>query len=89
LVSHPKGGTFIEVVWERSAEENIWSYRDGEKYVMGSFIIASYPMGTRDSFLGGGGWCEADHTPPSSAEVNNAWSYTFTPPMRFHGVIFS
>jgi hypothetical protein len=29
---------------------------------------------------------ESDHSPPSSAEVENAWSYTSTPPMRFHGV---
>jgi hypothetical protein len=26
---------------------------------------------------------EADHSPPSSAEVKNAWSYTFTPPYVF------
>jgi hypothetical protein len=42
---------------------------------------ASYPMRTRGSFPGGkaaGG--EADHSPPSSAEVKNAWSYTSTPP---------
>jgi hypothetical protein len=37
--------------------------------------IASYPMGTRGSFPGG----KADHTPPSSAEAKNAWSYTSTP----------
>jgi hypothetical protein len=30
---------------------------------------------------------EADHSPPSSAEVKNAWSYTFTPPIRLHGVV--
>jgi hypothetical protein len=30
---------------------------------------------------------EADHSPPSGAEVNNAWSYTSTPPMRLHGVV--
>jgi hypothetical protein len=35
---------------------------------------ASYPMRTRGSFPGG----EADHSPPSSAEVKNAWSYTST-----------
>jgi hypothetical protein len=28
---------------------------------------------------------EADHSPPSSAEVKNAWSYTSTPPVRLHG----
>jgi hypothetical protein len=32
---------------------------------------------------------EADHSPPSSAEVKNAWSYTSTPPIRLHGVMLS
>jgi hypothetical protein len=42
---------------------------------------ASYPMGTGDLSLGVK-WpvCEADHSPPSSAEVKNAWSYTSTLP---------
>jgi hypothetical protein len=31
---------------------------------------------------------EADHSPPSSAEVKNAWSYTSTP-IRLHGVVLS
>jgi hypothetical protein len=31
--------------------------------------------------------CEADHSPPSSDEVKNAWSYTSTPPIRLHGVV--
>jgi hypothetical protein len=26
---------------------------------------------------------EADHSPPSSAEVKNTWSYTSTPPYAF------
>jgi hypothetical protein len=30
---------------------------------------------------------EADHSPPSSAEVKNAWSYTSTPPIRLHDVL--
>jgi len=29
-------------------------------------------------------WREADHSPPSSAEIKNVWSYTFTPPVRLH-----
>jgi hypothetical protein len=33
--------------------------------------------------------CEADHSPPSRAEVKNAWSYTSTPPIRLHGVELS
>jgi hypothetical protein len=32
---------------------------------------------------------EADHSPPSSAEVNNAWSYTSTIPIRLHGMALS
>jgi len=31
---------------------------------------------------------EADHSPPSSAEVKNAWSYTSTPPI-LHGMVLS
>jgi hypothetical protein len=30
---------------------------------------------------------EANHSPLSSAEVKNAWSYTCTPPIRLHGVV--
>jgi hypothetical protein len=30
---------------------------------------------------------EACHPPPSIAEVKNAWSYSFTPPIRFHVVV--
>jgi hypothetical protein len=32
---------------------------------------------------------KADHTPPSSAEVENGWSYTPAPPIRLHGVVLS
>jgi len=31
---------------------------------------------------------EADHSPSSSADVK-AWSYTYTPPIRPHGVVLS
>jgi hypothetical protein len=45
---------------------------------------ASYPMGTRGSFSGEKRpGREADHSPPSSAEAKNAWSYTSTPPYAF------
>jgi hypothetical protein len=30
---------------------------------------------------------DADHSPPSSAEVKNALSYTSTPPIRLHGMV--
>jgi hypothetical protein len=32
---------------------------------------------------------EADHSPPSSAEIKNEWSYTSTPPTCLHGVVLS
>jgi hypothetical protein len=32
---------------------------------------------------------EPDHTPPSNAEVKNSWSYTFSLPIRLHGVVTS
>jgi hypothetical protein len=51
---------------------------------------ASYPMGTRGCFPGGkAAGCEADHSPPSIAEVRNAWNYTSTPPIRPHGVVLN
>jgi len=33
--------------------------------------------------------CEADHSPSSSAEIQNTWSYTFTSAIRLHVVVFS
>jgi hypothetical protein len=32
---------------------------------------------------------EADHSPPSSAGVNNTWSYTSTPPIHPRGVVLT
>jgi hypothetical protein len=32
---------------------------------------------------------EADHSPPPSTEVNNAWHYTSTPSIHLHGVVLS
>jgi hypothetical protein len=32
---------------------------------------------------------EADHSPPSSTDVKNGWSYTSTYPIRLHGVVLS
>jgi hypothetical protein len=51
---------------------------------------ASYPIGKRYPSLGVKRPVhEADHSPPSSAEVKNAWSYTSTPPIRLHSVVLS
>jgi len=32
---------------------------------------------------------EADHSPPSSAEVEIVWSYTSTPKIRLHDMMFN
>jgi hypothetical protein len=32
---------------------------------------------------------EADHSPPSSSEVKNVWSYTLAPPVRLHDTVLS
>jgi len=32
---------------------------------------------------------EADHSPPTSGEIRNAWSYTPTPPICLHDVVLS
>jgi hypothetical protein len=32
---------------------------------------------------------EGGHSPLSSAEVKNAWSYTSTPAIRLHGIVLS
>jgi hypothetical protein len=51
---------------------------------------ASYSMGNRGFFLGvKQPGREADHSPSSSAEVKNAWSYTSIPLIRLHGVMLS
>jgi hypothetical protein len=44
----------------------------------------SYTMGTGSSFPGvKRPGREADHSPPTSAEVNKMWIYTSTPPYAF------
>jgi hypothetical protein len=50
---------------------------------------ASYPMGTRGSFPGvKPQGREADHSPPSSAELKECVK-TYTPPIRLHDVVLS
>jgi disulfide bond formation protein DsbB len=44
---------------------------------------ASYPVSTRGSFPGGKWLGSEVNSPPSCAEVNNAWSYTSFPQYAF------
>jgi hypothetical protein len=32
---------------------------------------------------------EADHSPPSIADVKNVWNYTYTPPICLHGMVLN
>jgi len=32
---------------------------------------------------------EDDHSPQSSTEIKNAWSYSSTPPIRLHSLVLS
>jgi hypothetical protein len=51
---------------------------------------ASYPVGTGTLSQGvKPSGREADHPPPSSTEVKNAWSCTSAPTIRLHGVKFN
>jgi hypothetical protein len=51
----------------------------------GAYAV-SYPLGTGKHFPAvKRPGREADHSPPSSAEVKSAWSYTSTPPLCLHG----
>jgi hypothetical protein len=51
---------------------------------------ASYPTVTGGSFSRGkAAGRETDHSPPSGAEVKNAWSCTSTSTIRLHGVVLS
>jgi hypothetical protein len=51
----------------------------------------SYPMDTRGSFprVKSGRGVKLTTRPPSSAEANNAWSYTSTNPIHLYGVVLS
>jgi hypothetical protein len=82
-----------------TSEESEFEYRQSQKF---SFLHvvqtssgdhpASYPMD-----VGGGVLFprvklqgrEADHSPPTSAEVQKTWIYISTPPIRLHGVVFN
>jgi hypothetical protein len=52
---------------------------------------ASYPVGKLGALSPGveRPGREADHSPPSSADVKNSWSCTSTPPIRLHGVVLN
>jgi len=55
-----------------------FSFRHRVKTGSGAYSVY-YPMGIGGCYPGG----ETDHSPPSNAEVKNAWSYTSNPPYVF------
>jgi hypothetical protein len=86
----------IQPVAQRSTTE-LSRYLSLERQDLGSeatfcfiFNSDSYPMGTGGSFLGvKRPGREADHSPPSSVEVKNAWRYISTPHIRLHDMVLS
>jgi hypothetical protein len=49
---------------------------------------AFYPISTRNSLAGNKtAGREANHSPPTGAEVNTIWIYTSVPPVRIHGAV--
>jgi hypothetical protein len=75
----------------QSAKLFFGAYLEANASIIGSGAHpASYPMGTRVSIPGGKpAGREDDHSPPSSTEVKNAWSYTSTTPIQLQGVVLS
>jgi hypothetical protein len=73
--------------WLDDQEGREFESRQGKKFSLlhivqtGSGVHpTSYPMGTRGSFTGDkAAGREADHSPPTSAEVKKMWIYTSTP----------
>jgi len=56
------------------------------------FIAASRPaLGPTQPPIewGTAAGAETDHSRPSSAELKNAWNYTFTSPIRLDGVVLT
>jgi hypothetical protein len=58
------------------------------RFPVGQATASTQAVGpTEPSIKWTGEWsgrgCQSDHSPPSSVEVNNAWSYTSTPPYVF------
>jgi hypothetical protein len=78
---------------ERSEFECQWGQEFSLLHVVqtGSGVHpTSYTMGTGGSFPGAKRpGSEADHSPPTSAEVKKMWIYTSTPPIRLQDVVLN
>jgi hypothetical protein len=59
--------------------------------LLNSIILASYPIRTGGSFLGGVKWPEhdADHSTPSSAEVKKKVELYIRSPIRLHDLFLN
>jgi hypothetical protein len=55
-----------------------------------SYLVASYPVGTGNSFPGcKAGRDEVTQSLQSSAEVKYAWGFTYTSSMSLYGMVFT
>jgi hypothetical protein len=63
------------------------------KYLVCFYLLGGPPSLLINEYQGRFPWgvkwsgCEADHSPPCSAEFKNEWSYTSIPRIHLHGVV--
>jgi hypothetical protein len=65
-------------IFSTASRPALWPTQPPTQWVSGALSLGVKRQGS-----------EVDHSPPSRAEVKNAWSYNSTPPIRLHGVVLS
>jgi hypothetical protein len=78
-------GIVTRLLTKRPDFDSRQEHRDTYLFATASSLVTNEKRGTlfpEEKRLGR----EADYSPPSSAEVKNAWRHTSTPPIRLHDV---
>jgi hypothetical protein len=70
--------------WPSQIYENLQRLEHDEEEIQGTGIVMEQHA-LKIKMTGR----QADHSPPSSAEVKNAWSSISIPPVHLHGVVLS
>jgi len=74
-------------VLRSSIETRLHAGRPGVQFLAGALVDLFLFFTASSPALGPAS--VAEHSPPSSIEVRNAWSYTSNPAIRVHGVVRS
>jgi len=80
LVKHTDNFTFYSKEDTKLPKCFVYSKHDTKVTKIPYCTVTSWIQLIRNIFV---------YSPPSSAEINNAWSSTSTPPTRLHGVVLS